>query len=452
MQNVRSVSEVTQLLRQHIQSNSQFTQLSVAGEVSNLSRPSSGHLYFTLKDERARLRAVMFAGKARLLRFQIRDGMRVVVSGGLDLFERSGDYQIYVDAIQPDGVGALYLAYEQLRERLAQEGLFDAERKRPIPAYPARIALVTSATGAAVRDMVTTLRRRYPLGRVLIFPVAVQGEDAPRQIAEAITRVSQGLLADVMIVGRGGGSFEELYAFSTEVVARAAAASRVPVISAVGHETDVTMIDFVSDLRAATPTAAAELASPDLRDVSSWLAHSRAALLASCQRRLVQAASRLTELQQRRALADPMRFIAIRHEWTDRFERQLRSGLAERVRTMERRLSDLQIRLLSRNPSARVQLSRNRVEEFDGRLRRATLHDVRRRVEVLDHLADQLDLLSPMAVLRRGYAVVTAESGNRVLSSVSTLKPGASVRVGLSDGWLDCQVWGVHPKTEGELL
>jgi len=452
VQNVRSVSEVTQLLRQHIQSNSQFAQLSVVGEVSNLSRPSSGHLYFTLKDERARLRAVMFAGKARLLRFQIRDGMRVVVSGGLDLFERSGDYQIYVDAIQPDGVGALYLAYEQLRERLAQEGLFDAQRKRPIPPYPARIALVTSATGAAVRDMVTTLARRYPLGRVLIFPVAVQGDDAPRQIAEAITRVSENLFADVMIVGRGGGSFEELYAFSTEVVARAVAASKVPVISGVGHETDLTIADFVADLRAATPTAAAELASPDLREVASWLMHSRAALLASCQRRLVQAAQRLTELRQRRALADPMRFVGTRHEWIDRFERQLRAGLAERVHTMGRRISELQIRLFSHNPSARVQLFTIRIEEFDGRLRRATLNDLRQRAASLDHLADQLDLLSPMAVLRRGYAVVTVASGERVLSSVSKLKPGASVRVGLSDGWLDCQVWGVHPKTEEELL
>lgn len=448
MRPVLSVSELTSLLKDHIQSTATFTQVAVLGEVSNFSRPASGHLYFTLKDERARLRVVMFASKARFLRFHMRDGMRVIVQGGLDVFERTGDYQLYAEGVQPDGIGALYLAFEQLRDRLAQEGLFDPLKKRALPLYPKRIALITSATGAAVRDMITTLKRRYPLGDILIVPVAVQGDEAPRQIADAIALVCANQLADVMIVGRGGGSLEELYAFNTEVVARAIANASIPVVSGVGHETDVTIADYVADRRAATPTAAAELVSVDLSETASDLTQSEHRLAQALQRLLRQARERLDRAIASRSLRDPLWWLGTLEERVDRLESQLQHSLTTRVNLADRRLSALQVRLAARAPTLQLGVARSLLDELDRRLHAALRLQLERAESRLVRALDRLELLSPLAVMRRGYAAVIAPATKVVIGTIDAVQPGDSVHVQMADGWLDCQVWGVYEADE----
>ncbi len=445
---VLTVSEITAKIKWAIQFDAELQNTSVQGEISNLSRPSSGHLYFTLKDERARLRVVMFASKARFLRFQMKDGMRVIVRGSLDVFERSGDYQLYADAVQPDGIGALYMAFEQLKAKLEQEGWFRAERKRALPTYPGRVALVTSATGAAVRDMITTLRRRYPLCAIVVVPVAVQGEEAPTQIAAGIRLVHERKLADVMIVGRGGGSFEELFAYNTEVVARAIIASEVPVISAVGHETDTSIADFVADVRAATPTAAAELVAPSRSELVIRVDHLRARMQAAQSRRLAASAERLQRLLEKRVLTDPMQRLSQFSEQVDRLEKQLKTLLHTHVQQGLRGLNHLELRL------ARVPLAK-RVAQAEARVfaRRADLERLLAKTfaaneDRLGRLLDKLTLLNPLAVMRRGYAVVYERDRRALVTTVDQVQLSDALRVELIDGWLECQVRGVHESDE----
>ena len=262
--NVLSVSQITGYLKSLLEGDPNLNPVFISGEISNFTdHYRSGHLYFSLKDEKAVLKAVMFSSSARRLRFRPSDGMKVLCRGRISLYEASGQYQLYVDDMQPDGLGTLNLAYEQLKTRLEKEGLFDAARKRPIPRYPRRVGVITSPTGAAVRDICQILGRRWPMAEIVFCPVLVQGEEAAPQLVEALARMNRVDGVDTIIIGRGGGSLEDLWAFNEESVARAVAASKIPVISAVGHETDFTICDFVADLRAPTPSAAAELAVPD---------------------------------------------------------------------------------------------------------------------------------------------------------------------------------------------
>lgn len=450
MPEVRSVFEVTQLVKRLLEGAEELAGVTVRGEISNFNRPASGHLYFTLKDDKARLRVVMFAGKARFLRFSPEDGMRVVVSGSISVFERTGDYQLYAETVQPDGIGALFLAYRQLQERLAKEGLFDEGRKRPLPAFPARIALVTSGTGAAVQDMIITLRRRYPAARVLVVPVAVQGEEAPRQIAEAVSRVSLHRLADVMIVGRGGGSFEELFAFNTEQVARAIFSSDIPVVSAVGHETDVTIADFVADVRAATPTAAAELVSQHAVLLPERLETYERRMLAGAVNCLRRLSERVERAASSRTLAEPGRAIALYGQRIDEWERTLRSSLAVRLERRLRALSGLQIRLARQAPAERLRSVGIHLEALADRQARAVRRVLEAAAGRLEHDGVRLSLLDPLSIMRRGFAVVYRQPVGQVVTLVDAVQPGDSVHVRLSDGWLDCQVWGVHRVGEAE--
>ncbi len=447
---VLTVSALTAKIKNAIQSNTDLQGIAVQGEISNFSQPASGHLYFTLKDDKARLRVVMFAGKARFLRFQMKDGMRVIVQGSLDVFERSGDYQIYAESVQPDGVGALYLAFEQLKEKLDQEGLFRLDRKRSLPSFPNRIALVTSATGAAVRDMITTLRRRYPIGHLLVVPVAVQGEDAPRQIAEGIRLVSDEKLADVMIVGRGGGSFEELFAYNTEIVARAIDASTVPVISAVGHETDTSIADFVADVRAATPTAAAELVAPNLPDVLLHVTHLTKRMQSSLDALVKYKRERLNRILEHRDLKDPMHKIAQLAEEVDALEKQLKDHLYRKVQGDLRHFNQLELRLAKVPLGKRIAMESSKTALLQNQLEKSMTNYLLLKEKSWERQVDKLSLLNPLAVMKRGYAVVFERDAPSVVSSINQIQPGDTVNVELSDGWLDCQVWGVHEHRERE--
>jgi exodeoxyribonuclease VII large subunit len=380
-----TVSRLVALLRETVEDN--FVQVLVEGELSNFAAPASGHWYFTLKDDQAQLRAVMFRVQNRLLRFLPENGMQVACSGRVSVYSQRGELQLIVDALHPLGAGGLQLAFEQLKTRLAADGLFAAERKRPLPAHPATVGVVTSATGAAIYDILNVLRRRAAGLRIILRPVRVQGEGAPAEIAEAIGDLNRQGLAEVLIVGRGGGSLEDLWAFNTEVVARAIAASAMPVISAVGHEIDVTIADFVADLRAPTPSAAAELV----------------------------AASRL-ELE--------------RH--LDHLVLRLAGQIRGRLALWEERVAGFKGRL--RSPLADLALSRQRHLALERRLLRAWQGRLRETAGQLATLGARLDALSPLRTLERGYAVAVAEKDGRVVTDARDLAAGDRLQLLLARG------------------
>lgn len=394
-----SVTELNQYIKLLLDRDDVLSAVTVRGELSNYKLHSSGHHYFTLKDENAVISCVMFRGDASRLRFRPENGMKVILSGHVSLFPRSGQYQIYVGDMQPDGIGALYVAFEQLKQKLQEEGLFDPAHKKPLPRYPRLIALVTSPTGAAVRDMIRVLRHRWPMARVLVCPVRVQGEGAAEEIAAMLDYVNAGRLADLIITGRGGGSLEDLWAFNEEVTARAVWRSAIPVISAVGHEPDVTIADFVADLRAATPSNAAELAVPDAAEQRARLGDLSARLAQGTLALLRQKRQQLQALEQKKVLSSP---------YGDLHERQMRLELlAQRLESAQRR----------------------------------ALEERRRRYT---GLAARLDALSPLKVLSRGYSMVT--DGRAVVRSAKELQPGQSLRVTFADGCADCAVQSVQVK------
>lgn len=382
---VLSVSELVALVREALEPR--FASVWVAGEVSNLRNPPSGHLYFTLKDDRSQIAVVMFRSANRHLRFQLRDGLEIIVGGRVGIYSDRGALQLYAESVEPRGVGALRLAFEQLHRRLEAEGLFAPERKRRIPLLPLVVGVVTARRGAAVRDIITTLRRRWPPIRIVLRPVRVQGDGAAEEIASAIADLNRFGGIDVLIVGRGGGSIEDLWAFNEEVVVRAVADSRIPVISAVGHEIDVTLCDLAADLRAATPTAAAVHAVPDAAEERARLGAYRTRLEAATVRRL--------ELERQRLAA------------------------------LERRL---------REPREVLATQRLRIDELAERAGRAITHHLRLARAALARHAGRLDALSPLGVLDRGYAIVRTVPEGVIVRSVSQLTEGDPLHVRFAQG------------------
>jgi exodeoxyribonuclease VII large subunit len=367
----------------------------VEGEVSNLSKPTSGHIYLTLKDDEAPLGAVIYRSSALRMRFDLRDGMRVIARGKLTVYPPQGKYQLQAEEIQPKGVGPLELAFRQLKEKLSIEGLFHPDRKKKHPRLPRRIAIVTSPTGSAVRDMLEIIGQRWPIAEVWIYPVRVQGEGAAREIADAVRRLNELGGVDVMIVGRGGGSLEDLWAFNEEIVARAIAASRIPVVSGVGHEDDLTIADLVADVRAPTPTAAAQTVTPDRREVLDWLEEKESAFRRRVFDMLDLARSRLTQIAGRRCFRAPL----------------------DRIRETERRLDESSDRL---GRSARLRLEESR--------RRLTAETAR------------LESLSPLNVLARGYSLTLRQRDGGVVRSTTQVQPGDRLRTRVADGEILSQV------------
>ena len=396
-----SVTQLTQYIKLLLDKDEILSQVCVRGELSNYKAHSSGHQYFTLKDEGAVISCVMFRSDAMKMRFRPESGMKVILYGRVSLFPKSGQYQIYVTAMQPDGVGALAVAYEQLKRRLHEEGLFDPAHKQPLPNYPHRVALITSPTGAAVRDMTRILGRRWPMAEVLVCPVRVQGEGAAEEIAQMLDYVDKHQLADVIITGRGGGSLEDLWAFNEEIVARAIYRCTIPVISAVGHEPDVTISDYVADVRAATPSNAAEIAVQDEAAIRS--------ALRQLQLRLEQAEGRkLTQLRQR--------------------------------------LDALAQKPVMKRPEAYLQQQELQLEMLRQRLEHAGTGVVQKNALRFQRAAAKLDALSPLKVLSRGYAMVTR--ADAVVRSVTQLEPGDPVAVALSDGTVQCTVDAVQRRKQ----
>jgi exodeoxyribonuclease VII large subunit len=438
---VYSVGELTAELKRLIEAR--FASVLVKGEVSNVRQPSSGHIYFTLKDADACVDCVLFRNEARRLRFAVRAGLSVLVRGRISLYEPSGRYELICDTVEPLGAGALQIAFEQLKQRLAEEGLFDKARKRALPYLPRRIALVTSPSGAVVHDFLRVLHRRYPNLPVLIVPAKVQGDGAAQEIARGVARAASQPRVDVVVVARGGGSLEDLWAFNEEVVARALAASPVPTVSAVGHETDVTIADFAADLRAPTPTAAAELIARVKDELVADLSQRRARLLRAWRS---LAEKRSSALEARRArIADPRRLIGARRLHLDRLEQRLVQSVEGPLHDQARALGALNGRLERAHPKAQLLRLEKAVRQLAERLTAALRRELGQRHKRFEALAGKLDALSPLKVLSRGYAVAFGKDGH-ALKSAAEVQPGDPVRVRLHDGELDAQVTGKRDK------
>lgn len=434
-------TELNREVRVHLEAG--FPRLWIAGEISNLARPASGHWYFTLKDDRAQIRCALFRGQRANVAGDPQSGDQVLVRGRLSLYEARGDYQLIADAMLPAGSGALQQAFEALKKKLEAEGLFDPASKVPLPRYPETIAVVTSPTGAAVRDILTTLKRRWPAARVKLYKTQVQGERAAPELVRALDAVERDGGSDVVILARGGGSLEDLWAFNDEHLARRVADMRIPVTSGVGHETDFTIVDFVADMRAATPTAAAEAATPDGPAIFRQVAALEQRLVRGPARQLQQSWQRLDSLDRRLTGQHPARRL---DEATTRLNGLLRRAMRAcqavagnsrvRVRTLERRL-------LARHPGRSLADLRQQQSSQNSRLLRAFSTDLARHSARFSEAARALNNVSPLAVLARGYALIEDENGN-VLSRREDFAAGRTIRTRVRDISIESQVRRVH--------
>jgi exodeoxyribonuclease VII large subunit len=422
-----TVSEISGAVRRTLEAG--YGRVRVRGEISNWRPASSGHCYFVLKDDRAQLRAVLFRGDAFGLRFAPADGLLVEAQGEITVYEARGDLQLIVRRMAPSGAGALLQALEALKQRLAAEGLFDPAGKRPLPAYPRVIGVVTSPTGAAVRDILKVLGRRWPVAEVVFHPVPVQGPGAALEIARALERMSRWGGADVILVGRGGGSLEDLWAFNEEPVVRAIAACRTPVISAVGHETDLTLSDLAADVRAPTPSAAAEMAVPDAREVSRRFAALEGALTRRVQEATAGRRVALERIIRAYGFRRPERFLERSAERLDEEARGLEEAFSERLEMEGGRVDDLARRLAGRHPGRAMELGRERVRSALGMLEASARAGARGRQERLEGKRRALRALDPTGVLGRGYAIVRAGTSGRPVAAASDLGAGDPVVV-----------------------
>jgi exodeoxyribonuclease VII large subunit len=436
-QEVLTVSQLTADVRALLES--QFVRVAVEGEVSNC-KPWNGLLYFTLKDSDAQLRVVMFRSAVRQLRFKAEDGQHVIARGRLSVYDPKGEYQLICDRLDPHGLGALQLAFEQLKRRLEAEGLFNAERKRPLPALPRTIGVVTSLDGAAIRDILTVLRARHPGARIVIRPARVQGDGAPQDIARALSAIGRVPGLDAVIVGRGGGSIEDLWAFNEEIVARAIVRCPVPVIAAVGHETDVTIADFAADVRAATPSAAAALVAARHEEVCTRLDRTRGRLRAALEARLLRLRRQADALTNAPAFAGWPGRLAMRGRHIAESTHAMHRAMRLRLDGSSRKLGTLDARLDAQDPQRRVGLARGRIIGAAGRLHAAVARQQDRHTARVGALAGRLDTLSPLAVLGRGYAVCWDAARETIVRDSAQLSRGDRVRVVLARGEVQADV------------
>jgi exodeoxyribonuclease VII large subunit len=438
---VHTVTELTVRLRDHLEA--EFFEVWVEGELSNC-RLWNGHLYFTLKDESAQLRGFMFRSTLRYLKFKPADGLRVVARGRLSVYEPKGEYQLVTEHLEPQGLGALQLAFDQLKKRLQEEGLFDAARKRPLPALPRKIGVVTSLDGAAIRDILNVLKRRHANAHVIIRPARVQGEGAAGEIAIGLRAIARVPGVDVVIVGRGGGSIEDLWAFNTEIVARAIAAVKVPVVSAVGHESDVTIADFVADLRAPTPSAAAEMVVARTDEFAGRIDRLHERLVAAAHGRVQRLSRRVHVAAGRPAMAGYPARLAMKGRHAAELDRELEDAIRLVLATRARRLHTVRRQLDVLDLGRRLAAIRVRLVAARSRLTSAAARRQHQADAQLRTCASRLETLSPLAVLARGYAVCWNADRTRALRDAAEVRDGDTIRVTLSRGEIDAKVSGTE--------
>ncbi|WP_144511051.1 exodeoxyribonuclease VII large subunit [Bacillus sp. FJAT-22090] len=442
-----TVKALTKYIKRKFDADTHLRDVYVKGELSNVKVHSSGHIYFTLKDDTARVTSVMFAMNARTLKFMPESGMNVLVRGDINVFEAAGQYQLYASSMQPDGIGELFLAFEQLKKKLESEGLFHPSRKKAIPAFPKKIGVVTSKTGAAIRDILTTLERRYPISEVVVFPSIVQGPQAAPSIVKSIEQANSIGSIDVLIVGRGGGSIEDLWAFNEEQVARAIAKSHIPIISAVGHETDTTIADFVSDLRAPTPTAAAEMAVPNKANLMQNILSYQSASLHFVSKKLADEKNRYKRAMESPVLSTPEKLYRPFIERYVRTEQQLQREISRLYQDKGRNFTQLQTRLIQLSPQKVIDQHHKTVQMITNQLNQVTISIFDKYQQQFVSSIRTLEALNPLKIMDRGYSI-TYKNG-KLVKSVEDVGKGDSIFVTLADGRLEAIIEQVEENREG---
>ncbi|WP_404814668.1 exodeoxyribonuclease VII large subunit [Secundilactobacillus malefermentans] len=441
-----TVSALTQYLKRKFDVDPYLNRVYLTGEISNFRLRRNAHQYFSIKDDHAKISAIMFKSAFEKIKFEPEEGMKVLVTGRISLYEQTGNYQIYVDHMEPDGVGQFYQAYEQLKKKLDAEGLFTAPKK-PLVQFPKRIAVVTSPSGAVIRDIITTTRRRFPISQIVLFPAIVQGNDAADNLVQQINRINDLGTFDTMIVGRGGGSIEDLWPFNEERVARAIFNSKIPVISSVGHETDTTIADLVADVRAATPTAAAELAVPVLSDLVANILQMRTRLVSVMQSRLTSEQQRLTKLSSSYIFQQPERLYQGYSQNVDLLRDRLKRKMQTQLNGWEHQISLIHQRLYSASPTDSVRRANQTLRDLNFRQNRAIKLELENKKRKFTDSVSRLDALSPLRTMSRGYGYLT-ENG-KVLKTTNDLKLNQKVTIQLIDGTAKAKIEQIET-TKGE--
>ena len=410
-----TVSQLTKYIKYKIDNDIHLNEVFLKGEISNFKAHSRGHYYFTLKDENSRINAIMFASSTKNIKFSPQDGMKVLVTGKISVFEANGGYQIYVNDMLEDGVGNLYIAYEQLKAKLEQEGLFDQTKKKSIPKIPTRIGVITAPTGAAIKDIISTIKRRWPLVEVLLFPALVQGEEAAQDIVKQI-KLSENYNIDTLIVGRGGGSIEDLWPFNEEIVARALYECKIPTISAVGHEIDFTIADFVADLRAPTPTGAAELAVPEINDIKNHLDNLKIRLNKTIQNKLTLNKQKINDIKNKYIFKNPISIYQTKEIIFDNLLERLKYSATSLISIKEKQFLELKNSYIIKNPLQVIEKKGNKYLQ----------------------LISKLETLSPLLTLKRGYTIT--KSNNKVITSAKEIKQNSQIEIEFNDGVINAKV------------
>lgn len=434
-----TVTALTRYLKQKIERDPHLQEIWLKGEISNFNLHSRGHMYLTIKDNNARIQSVMFAGDNRQLKFTPENGMNVLIRGHVSVFEPYGNYQLYIKSMEPDGIGSLYLAFEQLKQKLQSEGYFEHHHKRKIPKFPRHIAVITSPTGAAVRDIITTIKRRYPVVELTVIPVLVQGEEASASIVKAIEDAGAMDMFDTLIVGRGGGSIEDLWSFNDEKVAMAIFNSSIPVISAVGHETDVTISDYVADLRAATPTGAGELAVPSLEELHDTIHHLKARLAKLTQLTMMKKAESLQVLRKSYAFHYPKHLLNDKEQHIDRLTEKLHASFHSIIKTKKTEYAHQLTRLKTQHPNKKRVLAAEKVLTLKTNLRKNSELIIQQKTQVLQTNVDKLSLLNPLHIIKRGFALPYNSDG-KIIKSIDNVEIQDPIEIKVNDGSLHCLV------------
>lgn len=441
-----SVTALTKYIKRKIDIDPHLKTVWIKGEVSNFKHHSSGHMYFTLKDNTARIQSVMFAGNNRFLKFQVENGMQVLIKGHVSVFEPYGQYQLYVQQMEPDGLGALYLAYEQLKNKLEKQGLFQERHKQALPLFPTHIGIITSPTGAAVRDILTTIKRRYPIVKTTIIPAIVQGEQAARSIVQALERANELVQFDVLILARGGGSIEDLWPFNEEIVAKTIFSSTVPVISAIGHETDLTISDFVADYRAPTPTGAAEIVVPSLNELKKHLSYLHRSLNQSLHHIIQTNEKNLIRLQRSYAFKYPKQLIEQKAQHLDLMNERLIHTQRLHLQRHEEQIKYFIHRLTSINIPKMIEQKHTTLQQLTTRHEQIMSNIYQQKSNAFENMLDKLSLINPLSVMQRGYAIAYDET-HTIIRKTKQVNIADEITVQISDGTLRCKIMQLKEDT-----
>lgn len=447
--NYLTVKALTKYIKRKFDADPHLREVYVVGELSNVKHHhASGHIYFTLKDEETRIKAVMYKGSASKLAFKPEDGMKVYIRGDVNVYERDGNYQLYAQTMEPEGIGGLMLAFNQLKDKLKEEGLFDMQLKKPIPTFPKTIGVITATSGAVIRDICTTIKRRYPLVEILVYPTLVQGVQAAPSIAENIALANKQKLCDILIVARGGGSIEDLWAFNEEIVARAIFASELPIISAVGHETDTTIADFVADLRAPTPTAAAELAVPNQQELLQKIFTFQKQIHFNVSNQIQNEKAKLAKLNQSYPLATPERLYRPFIERLASLETNLEQAMQMSIMQKKNAIAKLETILLQQSPKYKINMHTKQVEYLQNQLTKAVNHLMAQKKQLFQSQVRTLEALNPLSILSKGFTVTYKD--DVMVKSVKKLKKNDSLSIKFVDGVVHTKIKDIEPLKKGD--